>query len=88
MFKEVDIARLNWDGVRIAHCRLPPSQAHELVPASEPGAIATGYNGQRQAVVQLANGRTVARTIPRGTIGLTGAEPIYWLRTQRSAEIL
>lgn len=88
MFKEVDIARLNWDGVRIAHCRLPPSQAHELVPASEPGAIATGYNGQREAVVQLANGRTVARTIPRGTIGLTGAEPIYWLRTQRSAEIL
>ena len=88
MFKQIDIARLNWDGVRVAHCRLPPSEAHDLVPASEPGAIATGYNGQRQAVVQLANGRTVTRTVPRGTIGLTGGEPIYWLRTERPAEIL
>ena len=88
MFKAIDIARLTWDDARVAHCRLPPSRSHGLVPASEPGAIATGYNGQSRAVVQLVNGTTATRAIPRGTIGLTGPEPIYWLRTDGSADIL
>jgi AraC family transcriptional regulator len=88
MFKTVDIARLSLPGVRVAHCRLPPSDAHRLVTVSEPGSVAVGYNGQRPAVVMLANGRTVERVVPPGTINLTGVEPVYWLRTPRASEVV
>jgi AraC family transcriptional regulator len=88
MFKTVDIARLSLPGVRVAHCRLPLSDAHRLVTVSEPGSVAMGYNGQRPAVVMLANGRTVERVVPPGTINLTGVEPVYWLRMPRASEVV
>lgn len=88
MFQQTDIARLAWDRVKVAHCRFPPSEARRLVPVSEPGAVAIGYNGQRRAVIRLGNGRTITRDIPPGTTGLTGEEPVYWLRTRRSSEVL
>jgi AraC family transcriptional regulator len=88
MFKTVDIARLSLPGVKVAHCRLPPSDAHRLVTVSELGSVAMGYNGQRPAVLMLPNGRTVERVVPPGTINLTGVEPVYWLRTPRAAEVV
>lgn len=88
MFKTVDIARLSLPDVKVVHCRLPPSDAHQLVIVSEPGSIAMGYNGQRPAVLMLPNGRTVERVVPPGMINLTGVEPVYWLRTPRAAEVV
>jgi AraC family transcriptional regulator len=88
MFKTVDIARLSLSGVKVAHCRLPPTDAHRLVIVSESGSVAMGYNGQRPAVLMLPNGRTVERVVPPGTINLTGVEPVYWLRTPRAAEVV
>ena len=36
----------------------------------------------------LANGRTIARDAPAGTIGLTGGEPVKWVRTTTPAEVV
>lgn len=88
MFKTIDIARLSLPDVNIIHGRLPPSDAHQRVVVSKPGSIAMGYNGQHPAVLMLANGRTVERVVPPGSINLTGGEPICWLRTPRASEMV
>jgi AraC family transcriptional regulator len=89
MFKSVDIARLVWKDAQVAHLRMPPSSPDEATPpVALPGAIAVGYNGQKDAVVMLASGRTVSRDVPPGTIGMTGGEPVRWLRTTRPAEVV
>jgi AraC family transcriptional regulator len=88
MFKSVDIARLVWKDAQVAHLRMPASSGEEAAPVALPGAIAVGYNGQKDAVVVLASGRTVSRDVPPGTIGLTGGEPVRWLRTTRPAEVV
>jgi AraC family transcriptional regulator len=54
MSRSEDIARAHWAGATIAHCRYPPWEARETTQAAEPGSIAIGYNGQRNAVIQTA----------------------------------
>jgi AraC family transcriptional regulator len=88
MFNRVDIARLAWGSVRVAHLRLPPAADAGDASVALPGAIAVGFNGQKSAAVMLASGRTVARDAPAGTIGLTGGEPVRWLRTTTPAEVV
>ena len=78
------IARIAWKTVEIAHLQLPPRHAGGAEALARPGAIAVGFNGQQDAVVMLASGRTAHRRLPPGTVGMTGGAPVQWLRTGRS----
>jgi AraC family transcriptional regulator len=78
------IARIVWTGVRIAHLQLPARDGEDGETVTLPGAIAVGFNGQKNAIVQLWNGRTTIRELPLGTVGLSGSEPVRWLKSGRS----
>lgn len=84
----VDIARLAWDQVKVAHLLLPPYEATDLVNVSLPGAIAVGYQGQQKATLQTSWGRILTLEVAPGDIGLTGPEPVRWLKLGRPAEVL
>jgi AraC family transcriptional regulator len=85
---QIDIARLSRDHVKVAHLILPPYEAADLVNASAPGAIAVGYCGQKSATLQTAGGRTFSIDVAPGDIGLTGPEPVRWLRLNDRAEVV
>jgi AraC family transcriptional regulator len=84
----VDIARLNWDHVKVAHLLLPPYEATDLVNVATPGAIAVGYHGQKKATLQTTGGRILSIDIEPGDIGLTGPEPVRWLKLNQRAEVI
>jgi AraC family transcriptional regulator len=84
----VDIARLNWDYAKVAHLLLPPYEATDLVNVATPGAIAVGYHGQKKATLQTAAGRILSIDIDPGDIGLTGPEPVRWLKLNQRAEVV
>lgn len=67
---------------------MPPvlQESHRTVAL--PGAIAIGYNGLRGAIVRLASGRTVRRDVEPGSIGMTGGEPVEWVRTETATEVV
>jgi AraC family transcriptional regulator len=85
---QVDIARLNWDHVKVAHLLLPPYEATDLVNVATPGAIAVGYHGQKKATLQTTGGRILSIDIEPGDIGLTGPEPVRWLKLNQRAEVI
>ncbi|HEX2286628.1 MAG TPA: AraC family transcriptional regulator [Mycobacterium sp.] len=80
MGSRVDVVRMSWSDATVAHCRYPPWEAREGALAAAPGSIALGYNGQAGVVLQDAGGRAFTRDLPRGSIRLNAAEPMYWLR--------
>src|SRR5688572_17246287 len=84
----IDAARLASVDAKIVHLRVPASEARTPPQVAESGAIAMGYNGQIDAVVRLGSGKTALRTVPPRSIGLTGGEPVQWLRTERFAEVV
>ena len=84
----VDIARLNWDHATVAHLLLPPYEATDLVNVATPGAIAVGYYGQKKATLQTTGGRILSIDIEPGDIGLTGPEPVRWLKLKQRAEVV
>lgn len=88
MFTRPDIRRLEWRQGRIAHLRMPPvlQETHKTVAL--PGAIAIGYNGLRGAIVRLASGRAIGRDVPPGSVGMTGGEPVEWVRTNAPSEVV
>ncbi|MCW4460724.1 AraC family transcriptional regulator [Sphingomonas sp. BT-65] len=88
MFDRPDIRRLEWSQGRIAHLRMPPvlQETHKTVAL--PGAIAIGYNGLRGAIVRLASGRTIGRDVAPGSVGMTGGEPVEWVRTNAPTEVV
>ena len=85
---QVDIARLNWEHVKVAHLLLPPYEATDLINVSTPGAIAVGYHGQKKATLQTPGGRTFSIDTEPGNIGLTGPEPMRWLKLNERAEVV
>jgi AraC family transcriptional regulator len=84
----VDIARLQWNHVKVAHLLLPPYEATDLVNVATPGAIAVGYHGQKKATLQTTGGRILSIDIEPGDIGLTGREPVRWLKLNQRAEVV
>jgi AraC family transcriptional regulator len=85
---QVDIARLQWNHVKVAHLLLPPYEATDLVNVATPGAIAVGYHGQKKATLQTTGGRILSIDIEPGDIGLTGREPVRWLKLNQRAEVV
>jgi AraC family transcriptional regulator len=85
---QVDVARLNWDHVKVAHLLLPPYEATDLVNVATPGAIAVGYHGQKNATLQAPGGRIFSIDIEPGDIGLTGPQPMRWLKLNQRAEVV
>jgi AraC family transcriptional regulator len=85
---QVDVARLNWDHVKVAHLLLPPYEATDLINVATPGAIAIGYHGQKKATLQTPGGRILSIDVEPGDIGLTGPEPMHWLKLNQRAEVV
>jgi AraC family transcriptional regulator len=85
---QVDIARLNWDHVKVAHLLLPPYEATDLVNVATAGAIAVGYHGQKKATLQTTGGQILSIDVEPGDIGLTGREPVRWLKLNQRAEVV
>jgi hypothetical protein len=74
--------------VKVAHLLLPPYEATDLVNVATPGAIAVGYHGQKKAILQTTGGRILSIDVEPGDIGLTGREPVSWLKLNERAEVI
>ena len=85
---QADIARVNWEQIKVAHLLLPPYEATDLVNVATPGAIAVGYHGQKKATLQTTGGRVLSIDLEPGDIGLTGPEPVRWLKLNQRAEVV
>jgi AraC-like DNA-binding protein len=83
-----DIARFQGAQLSLAHCWLPAWETGEYLSVSNPASIAVSFTHQHRAVVQLPSSRRVERTIPAGSFGCAGAEPIAWLRVREPSECL
>lgn len=84
-----DIARLQWSGVKIAHCRYSPWEAREFSSVSEPGSIGVAFTPQVGAVVRRAGAaRSERRDVAANSVGLCGAAPLDWLRTPAPSDVL
>jgi AraC family transcriptional regulator len=84
----IDIARLTWDHVKVAHLLLPPYEATNLVNVASVGAVAVGYRGQKRATLQASTGRIFSLDVAPGDIGLTGPGPVRWLKLSQPAEVV
>lgn len=84
---DVDIARLDWDAARIAHCRLPAWEVGEYVSMSEPSSVGFSFTTQQRATAEVAG---VAREtdVPTGHVGLVGEAPVAWLRVREPSEVI
>jgi AraC family transcriptional regulator len=88
MVKRPEISRIHWDNVKVTHLVLPPYEATEFTNVADPGSIAMGYFGQKGATLQAPGGRTLSIDIEPGDVGLTGAEPVRWLKLKQPAEVV
>lgn len=83
--RRTDIARLKWQQGEVAHLRL--GSARDFVTVSNPSAMSFSFTSQPGCIVEKA-GRTATRDIPAGHVGVSGPEPISWLRVDRASEIV
>ncbi len=87
MLAMADIARMEWGGARIAHCRLPAWEAGERESVSATSSIGFAFTTQRRATIE-ADGRTRDRDVAAGSLNLTGAAPVSWLRVHEPSELI
>jgi AraC family transcriptional regulator len=81
-----DTARLEAEGVQVAHCSFASWEAGEHLSVSNPSSIAISFTQQACAVA--VEGRTSDRVVRARTVGLTGPERILWLRVSEPSELI
>lgn len=72
----------------VTHSLMPPHEPDAYTTTTPPLSVGVSFTGHVKAIVASASGRVSERTLGPGTFGITGEEPVHWLRVAEPAEAI